>query len=924
MTAPSVNVLLSSFPGLSLPSTLSFALPATSSLSDLCDKVSSYIPSSVPFQSLILTTTSNKQLIPSSRNISDLISPNGEITTSNLLPLRLSVPVCGGKGGFGSQLRAAGGRMSSKRKRNQGDDNGSSRNLDGRRIRTVNEAKALAEYLAVKPEMDKKEKEERQRRWLAVVESAEKRQEEIKNGGGKQKVDGQWMEDKDEMNEKAREAVLAAMKEGTWTDNLRDVLMGGSSTSASEGSGQESASASEESDEEGGGTPAQAGPSQMSAAPRKYIGFDDDDEFMSDSEEEEEDLAARFPRVVTLPRRLSHQHVFHGQPDARTRIPQGAPVPDPDITNDVLKTQSPNLLTGASIASKAPEFARSSLPVCCPGCGAYSQTVEPNEAGYYSKTKKRTLELLSEAQNEAMKENLKQDAAETIHEALEEKEAAFRPGRNARLENATDTVGRYLAKSNAPVQVCDRCHDLLHHNKAVPAVSPTISSIGAYLDETPHMHNRIYHVIDAADFPMSVVDGIYDELALQEQRSRNRRSARDRYKHGRKLTTISFIITRSDLLAPTKELADKKMHYMRSILREKLKIPSEDFRMGNVHMISAQRGWWTKAVKEEIREHGGGIWIVGKANVGKSSFVEACLPKDSRNIEKMAELVKLRQEELHGLDLSDHSPIASDGLLPPAPREDLYPVLPVVSSMPGTTVSPIRIPFGRGKGEVIDLPGLDRDDLANFVSHKHKGDLIMTKRMKPEQYAIKPGQSLLLGGGLVRITPVDPALVVLAACFVPIEAHLTSTEKAVEMQAEERSYPGTNILKEGTCETISSAGVFDLKWDVTTSHLPASIAKKVADKGTPIPALPYKVMSADILIEGCGWVELTIQVRAKQSEDGSQIPQVEVFSPKGKHVASRKPIQCLEYTENKRASDRRKIRPRGRQNVGHMKRAHSS
>ncbi|KAF7619683.1 telomere stability and silencing-domain-containing protein [Aspergillus flavus] len=298
MAPQNVNVLLSTFPGLSLPSTLSFSLPSTSSISDLTEKVSSYIPSSVPLLSLILTTTNNKQILPSSDlPISHLVAPNGELTaTSNLLPLRLSVPLCGGKGGFGSQLRAAGGRMSSKRKRNQGDDNGSSRNLDGRRIRTVNEAKALAEYLAVKPEMDRKEKEERRRRWQAVVEAAEKREEELKNGGGKQKIDGQWMEDKEEMSEKAREAVLAAMKDGMWTDNLhdaiRDNILGGSSTSASEGSAQDSASASDEESEdeqEMKDAPGPSEPAPKSAVPRKFIGFDDDDEFMSDSEEEEID-----------------------------------------------------------------------------------------------------------------------------------------------------------------------------------------------------------------------------------------------------------------------------------------------------------------------------------------------------------------------------------------------------------------------------------------------------------------------------------------------------------------------------------------------------------------------------------------------------------------------------------------------------------
>ncbi|KAJ5156254.1 hypothetical protein N7492_009057 [Penicillium capsulatum] len=285
MASSSVNILLSTFPGLSLPSTVSFSLPEASSISDLTERVASYLPTTLSLQSFILTTTNNKQIIPSAERVQSLLNTrDGDSSaTSAILPLRLSVPLCGGKGGFGSQLRAAGGRMSSKRKRNQGDANNSSRNLDGRRLRTVNEAKALAEYLAVKPEMDKKEKEERRRRWQAVVDMSEKRQDEIRNGGGKEKIDGQWMDDKEEMNEKAREAVLLAMKDGAWTDNLRDVILGGSSTSASEGS--EHATSSSDEDEDGEGA---AGPSApvSKPAPRRFIGFDDDDEFLSDSEEE--------------------------------------------------------------------------------------------------------------------------------------------------------------------------------------------------------------------------------------------------------------------------------------------------------------------------------------------------------------------------------------------------------------------------------------------------------------------------------------------------------------------------------------------------------------------------------------------------------------------------------------------------------------
>lgn len=497
------------------------------------------------------------------------------------------------------------------------------------------------------------------------------------------------------------------------------------------------------------------------------------------------------------------------------------------------------------------------------------------------------------------------------------------------LEKAASTASRYLEASTSRAPVCDRCHDLMHHNKAVSAPSPTIDSVRAFLDESPYKHNRIYHILDAADFPMSVIPNIYEALSLQEQLSRNRRATDDKYRGSRKLPTISFIITRSDLLAATKDQVDTKMEYMRSVLRQALGKDAEDVRLGNVHMISAHRGWWTNKVKEEIKDHSQGIWVVGKANVGKSSFIEACFPKDSRNLEKITELVERRRQE--GLDVANQQSQAQapmldpDSLLPPVPREDLYPVLPVVSSLPGTTVSPIRIPFGRGKGEMIDLPGLDRGQLEDYVRDEHKRGLIMSKRPKPERLSIKGGQSLLLGGGLIRITPVNPDDVLMAACFVPLDTHITKTEKAIEMQAEIRPYRGEAIAKEGLSQVIKSAGTFELKHDVTRSHLPTSIAKAVEDNKATPPPLPYKVMSTDLLIEGCGWVELTMQVRAKSIsadvESPRSLPQVEVFSPNGQHIGSRIPIECWEFIAQKKASDKRKRGPRGRQNIGLQRRA---
>jgi hypothetical protein len=147
----------------------------------------------------------------------------------------------------------------SSRKKKQGDVNGSSRNLDGRRLRTVTEAKVLAEYLAIKPEMEQREKEERRKKWEDIMASTERKQEELQHSRGTARLDGKWVEDKEEAENKTREAIekmLMAQRDS-----------------------------SEEEEDEAQPTPSSSKPVQQ----RTMFGWDDeDDEFMSDSEEEDE------------------------------------------------------------------------------------------------------------------------------------------------------------------------------------------------------------------------------------------------------------------------------------------------------------------------------------------------------------------------------------------------------------------------------------------------------------------------------------------------------------------------------------------------------------------------------------------------------------------------------------------------------------
>ncbi|KAJ7271892.1 telomere stability and silencing-domain-containing protein [Mycena haematopus] len=120
--------------------TLSLTVPSTTCLGSILPLLHERYPS---LPTSIALSTHSGVLPPLDSSVSSLQS-NG----SSLVTLRLTPRLLGGKGGFGSQLRAAGGRMSSQKTSN----NDSCRDLSGRRLNTIKEAKKLVEYLESEPE----------------------------------------------------------------------------------------------------------------------------------------------------------------------------------------------------------------------------------------------------------------------------------------------------------------------------------------------------------------------------------------------------------------------------------------------------------------------------------------------------------------------------------------------------------------------------------------------------------------------------------------------------------------------------------------------------------------------------------------------------------------------------------------------------
>ncbi|KAJ3310717.1 hypothetical protein HDV04_004673 [Boothiomyces sp. JEL0838] len=77
--------------------------------------------------------------------------------TNNGFPyfLKINIPTLGGKGGFGSVLKAKGAKMASQKTTNFD----SCRDLNGRRLKTLDEARRLADYIEKEPERKKQQKD---------------------------------------------------------------------------------------------------------------------------------------------------------------------------------------------------------------------------------------------------------------------------------------------------------------------------------------------------------------------------------------------------------------------------------------------------------------------------------------------------------------------------------------------------------------------------------------------------------------------------------------------------------------------------------------------------------------------------------------------------------------------------------------------
>lgn len=119
----------------------------------------------------------------------------------------------------------------------------------------------------------------------------------------------------------------------------------------------------------------------------------------------------RNPRLNLL--RLLSKTIPRSQP--QTRFSQSRAAPQSKILTD-LRRQCRCFSTTRFQREQPPaepqiDTLADSLPLCCPGCGAFSQTVEANEPGYYGTSRKQIRKLLAVRKEAIEYKNIQQNEA---------------------------------------------------------------------------------------------------------------------------------------------------------------------------------------------------------------------------------------------------------------------------------------------------------------------------------------------------------------------------------------------------------------------------------------------------------------------------------------------------------------------------------
>jgi ribosome biogenesis GTPase YqeH len=453
-------------------------------------------------------------------------------------------------------------------------------------------------------------------------------------------------------------------------------------------------------------------------------------------------------------------------------------------------------------AEKAATEAQIDAVTNCWGCGVEFQTEEPSKIGYVPpikiqryKLEKQLFELsvanmnanpnplaslTSQAQFVPTPEML---ALEKEIMGLEddEEDDIFEVGAAPKVAKTPQQSKLKEGESvRCPERVlCERCWNLRNRSKAV-SVSVTAEYFREVVAPIKELKTRplIIKMVDLFDFHGSFIP------------------------HFRKYIGNNRVL----IVASKFDLLPKGVHPERI----RIWVANEARKFGidpvGVALIS-KNGFGIRELADQLEfyREGGDVYIMGSANVGKSTFINMLIdifkgPKDKKV---------------------------------------------TVSPVPGTTLNFLSLPIG-SHSFLYDTPGIiTSKQIYNYLAADELKKIMPKKQIRPSVYRIAPGTTLLLGG-LARLDYLEGPPLAYFTLFASNEIyiHKTSIERADEVYQD---HLGTILTPPFNADTLAD-------WPGFGDGIVHSFSN---DDGN------WQKACTDIVFSGLGWFSVTMQGQAK-------------------------------------------------------------
>jgi len=472
----------------------------------------------------------------------------------------------------------------------------------------------------------------------------------------------------------------------------------------------------------------------------------------------------------------------------------------------------------------------------CPGCGVKFQTDMPNEPGYVPKEK---LQALVEASKEPEQTLLETEDGERLVLDLEDENNAALAEANAAEAGGTETqlLGEDAVVLNKPPKkfkdpkevVCARCYKLRYYGKVDSELRAGWSTVETL---TPKAFEDTISVLRDVDCLVVYVTDIFDF-------------------HGSVLTNIRRLVGANEVIVAANKAdllpKDMKPDRVRQwITKEMRALGLGDVRNSNVHLISCFTGYGVKSLLRAVRERAAvkqcDVYVVGAANVGKSTFINKLVDITERAAGKKPAPKGKRNRGKAAADLRFGAV--------------------TTSVLPGTTLGMVRIRLDK-QTSLYDTPGLMLShQLTSRLESDELGKVVPQKRVDHVTLRLLPQKTMMLGA-LAHIDFVDGSPALFTA-FVSndVKVHPTQTEKVPDL-LEKRI--GDVLYPPSTRERYDALGSW-VRHEVT------------------IEGRGWNEAAKDIVLGGLGWVAVT----------GTGNLKIGITVPRGVRVGLREPLMPFE------------------------------